>query len=67
MDLFNQVLSLASKGVIAFGGFWLVWGLIVLGSGIKDKTAPDIKQGIGQIVGGAMIILAGALITQITL
>lgn len=67
MDLFNQVLSIASKGVIAFGGFWLVWGLIVLASGIKDKTAPDIKQGIGQIVGGAMIIVAGALITTITL
>lgn len=67
MELFNQVLSLASKGVIAFGGFWLVWGLIVLGSGIKDKTAPDIKQGIGQIVGGAIVILGGALITQISL
>lgn len=67
MDLFNQVLSLASNGVIAFGSIWLVWGLIVLGSGIKDKTAPDIKQGIGQIVGGAMVILAGALITQITI
>lgn len=67
MDMFNNVLSLASRGVIAFGMFWLVWGLVVLGSGIKDKTAPDIKQGIGQMVGGALVTLAGALITQITI
>lgn len=65
METFNQVLQLAQKGVIAFGTFWIVWGLVVLGSGLKDKTAPDIKQGIGQIVGGAVIVLAGALIANI--
>lgn len=67
MGFFTQAMEIASKGVIAFGGFWIVWGLIVLGGGIKDKTAPEIKQGIGQIVGGAMVCLAGALILQITL
>ena len=67
MDLFNEGLQLVSKAVVAFGMFWCVWGLIVLGTGIKDKTAPDIKAGIGQMVGGAMVILAGALITRITL
>lgn len=67
MTFFTQAMSIASKGVLAFGAFWIVWGIIVLGSGIKDKTAPDIKQGIGQIVGGAMVCLAGALITQISL
>lgn len=65
MDTFNQVLELVQKGVIAFGTFWIVWGLVVLGTGLKDKTAPDIKQGIGQICGGAVIVLAGALITNI--
>ena len=67
MDTFNQVLSIAQKGVIAFGTFWVVWGLVVLGSGLKDKTAPDIKQGIGQMCGGAVIMLAGALISNIHL
>lgn len=67
METFNEALSLAQKGVIAFGTFWVVWGLIVLGSGMKDKTAPDIKQGIGQIVGGAIIILAGALVSNINM
>ena len=46
MDTFNQVLELVQKGVTAFGVFWIVWGLVVLGTGLKDKTAPDIKQGI---------------------
>lgn len=67
MDMFNNVLQIVQKGVAAFGVFWIVWGLIVLGSGIKDKTAPDIKQGIGQIVGGAMIVSAALLIGQITM
>lgn len=67
MDFFTTVMNLASRGVIAFGGFWVVWGIIVLAGGIKDKTAPEIKQGIGQIVGGAMIVIAGAYITQIKL
>lgn len=40
METFNEALSLAQKGVIAFGTFWVVWGLIVLGSGLKDKTLP---------------------------
>ncbi len=60
-----KFLSVAQKGVIAFGTFWVVWGLVVLGSGLKDKTAPDIKQGIGQMCGGAVIILAGAMISNI--
>lgn len=67
MGTFNQVLQIAQKGVIGFGTFWIIWGLVVLGSGLKDKTAPDIKQGIGQICGGAVIVLAGALISTISI
>lgn len=67
MGMFDKVLQIAQKGVIGFGMFWIVWGLVVLGSGLKDKTAPDIKQGIGQICGGAVICLAGALISQISI
>ena len=65
MDTFNQVLELVQKGVTAFGVFWIVWGLVVLGTGLKDKTAPDIKQGIGQICGGALVVLAGNLTSNI--
>ena len=36
MDTFNEVLSVAQKGVIAFGTFWVVWGLVVLGSGLRQ-------------------------------
>ena len=65
MDTFNQVLELVQKGVTDFGVFWIVWGLVVLGTGLKDKTAPDIKQWIGQICGGALVVLAGNLISNI--
>ena len=67
MNFFTTVMGLVSKGVGAFGSFWIVWGVIVLAGGIKDKTAPEIKQGIGQIVGGAMIVAAAVYVTQITL
>ncbi len=66
MEAFNQVLDITQKGILAFGVFWIVWGLIVLATGLKDKTAPDIKQGIGQIVGGAMVVTAAGLIILIT-
>jgi len=65
MELFNQGMTLIASGVAAYGSFWLVWGVIILAGGIKDKTAPEIKQGIGQIVGGVLIILAAAMILQI--
>ena len=41
MEAFNQVLDITQKGILAFGIFWIVWGLIVLATGLKDKTAPD--------------------------
>ena len=58
MEMFNQVILLLQRGLQAFGTIWILWGIVVLAGGIKDKTAPDIKQGIGQIVGGVMIVVA---------
>ena len=31
----------------------------------KVQTAPDIKQGIGEIAGGALIVLAAVIILSI--
>lgn len=67
MAVFTQVMDILQKGIGAFGIFWIIWGIIVLAGGIKDKTAPEIKQGAGQIIGGAMITLAAVLISQIKL
>lgn len=67
LNLFTEGMNLLQQVVIAFGGIWIVWGLIILGTGIKDKTGPEIKQGLGSIVGGVLICLAAALISQISI
>ena len=65
MDLLNQVLELVSKFAIIGGGLWLVWGVIVLAGGLKDKNGPALQSGIWQIVGGGMIIAAAALFNYV--
>lgn len=52
MELLNQVLTLVTKFAIIGGGLWLVWGVVVLAGGLKDKNGPALQSGIWQIVGG---------------
>ena len=40
MVTLQQVLDLVSKFAIVGGGLWLVWGVIVLAGGLKDKNGP---------------------------
>ena len=63
--MLDQVLDLVTKFAIIGGGLWLVWGVIVLASGLKDKNGPQLQSGIWQIVGGGMIIAAAALFKSI--
>ena len=65
MDLLNQVLTLVTKFAIIGGGLWLVWGVVVLAGGLKDKNGPALKSGIWQIVGGGLIIAAAALFSSV--
>lgn len=65
MDVFQSGINLVQKAIIAFGTVWVVWGLVTLGTGLKDKTGPEIKQGFGTLIGGALIILAAALVSQV--
>lgn len=65
--LFNDAMGLLKTAVIAGGTIWLVWGIIVLAGALKDKTGPEIKQGIWQVVGGAMILAAAALIDRVAM
>ena len=67
MGILEQALELISKAAIAGGGFWAVWGVIVLAGGLKDKNGPALQSGIWQIIGGGMIITAAALFNSITL
>ena len=65
MDFLAQGLNIVSKGVIAFGSLWTIWGIIVLGAGLKDHNGQDIRNGLLQAVGGALVMSASAWITQI--
>ena len=65
MELLNQVLTLVTKFAIIGGGLWLVWGVVVLAGGLKDKNGPALQSGIWQIVGGGLITAAAALFSSV--
>lgn len=65
MELLNTVLNLVVKFTQIGGGLWLVYGVVVLAGGLKDKTGPQIQSGIWQIAGGGLIIGASALFNSI--
>lgn len=65
MELLNTVLDLVVKFTQIGGGLWLVYGVVVLAGGLKDKTGPQIQSGIWQVVGGGLIIGASALFNSI--
>lgn len=66
MDLLNQVLTLVTRFATIGGGLWLVWGVVVLAGGLKDKNGPALQSGIWQIVGGGLIISAALLFAGLT-
>ena len=65
--LLKNVLEMVSKFAVIGGGLWLVWGVVVLAGGLKDKNGPALQSGIWQIVGGGLIIAAAALFKSIAL
>lgn len=65
MDLLNQVLTLITRFATIGGGLWLVWGVVVLAGGLKDKNGPALQSGIWQIVGGGLIIAAALLFNSV--
>lgn len=65
MDLLDQVLGLVTKFATIGGGLWLVWGVVVLAGGLKDKNGPALQSGIWQIVGGGLIISAATLFNSV--
>ncbi|HHY08751.1 MAG TPA: hypothetical protein GX530_09595 [Corynebacteriales bacterium] len=65
MDLLNQVLTMITRFATIGGGLWLVWGVVVLAGGLKDKNGPALQSGIWQIVGGGLIIAAAVLFNSV--
>lgn len=65
MELLTKVIEMVTKFAIIGGGFWLVWGVVVLAGGLKDKNGPALQSGIWQIIGGGLIIAASALFASV--
>ena len=65
MNYLAQGLSIISKGLVAFGSVWTVWGIIVFAGGINEHNGQDIKQGILRAIGGALIIAASVWLGSI--
>ena len=65
VDALASAKDLLEKGATAGGGLWAVWGLVQLGMSIKDHNGPGIQGAIWQIIGGAIIIAAGAVIGKL--
>lgn len=65
MGIVNQILDLFAGVVIVGGGLLALIGAVGVGTNLKDHNGPAISQGAWQIVGGALIILAGALFNQL--
>ena len=65
MNYLEKGFEIVSKGLIAFGGVWAVWGIVVMAGGLNDHNGQDIKQGVLRAVGGALIIVAAKWLTTI--
>lgn len=61
----STVLEYIRTFAIMGGGLLCLWGVVTLGTNIKDHNGPGIQQAIWQIVGGALIIAAGILFSSI--
>ena len=61
----STVLDYIRTFAVMGGGLLCLWGVITLGTNIKDHNGPGIQQAIWQIVGGALIIAAGILFSSI--
>lgn len=56
--LLEKIFSLVSNFTLVGGGLWLIWGTVILAGALKDKNGPQLQQGIWQIVGGGLILVA---------
>jgi hypothetical protein len=62
-SLLTNVVTLMSQAVKIGGGIIIAWGLVNLGTNLKDHNGPAIASAIWQIVGGALVIAAGIVLT----
>jgi len=66
MELMQDVMDLIANFVTIGGSLWIIWGTVLLAGALKDKSGPQLQQGIWQIVGGSMIVVAAILFRQVS-
>lgn len=66
MPGFSDVMGLLSTAATVGGGLWLIWGVIVLAGGLKDKSGPALQSGIWQVIGGLLIVAAALWFKTVT-
>lgn len=66
MELLNKIITTIG-GVISTGGLlFAVFGLIQLGTAMKDHQGPAIGSALWQLAGAAAILAAGVLCMSVT-
>ena len=66
MNFLNELLAAMQPFAYAGGGLLAVWGVIGLGTGLSEQNGAAIQTAVWKIVGGALVIGAGALLTMVT-
>lgn len=65
MEFLNQLMSILSRGLIFAGSLYIVWNGVQLGFSIKDHNGPEMKQALLGVAGGAVVVTAAAVLTQV--
>ena len=66
MEFINQLMQILSRGIVFAGALYIVWHGVQLGFSIKDHNGPEMKQALLGVAGGAVVVTAAALLTQVT-
>ncbi|MDR1960873.1 MAG: hypothetical protein LBQ16_01160 [Gracilibacteraceae bacterium] len=67
MDTLRSVMDMIVNFVTFGGSLWLVWGVVILAGGLKDKNGPALQSGLWQIVGGGLIVGAAQVFGRLAL
>lgn len=63
----SSVLAPLSSGIKAGGMLLLIWGGVKAAIALPNHNGPDVQNGLLGVVGGAVIIALGALVTSISI
>lgn len=62
MAIINEVIRFASMGVMGWGAALAIVGIINFSEGHSQQNAAKKEEGMGKIVGGAVIFVVGSIL-----